>query len=672
MIEHPTLTYRSDIQGLRAIAILLVVLAHANIPLFSGGFVGVDIFFVLSGYLITGLLLKEYAENGRIRLAAFYARRLKRLLPALLAMICLTAVVGLLLLSSYEFKEQSRSIYYAAWWTSNLFFSFSELNYFAELQTKDLFLHTWSLGVEEQYYLVWPLLLIAALTILARRHRQSDRSTRLLFVLGTLFLASLGLSLYWSETRPLWSFYLMPSRIWQFALGGAVFIWLRRHIRDNGTATAARNYPKWAATAGTFGLILIVGSAVLLHSNITYPGYWALFPSLGTALVLAAGQVSTEKGTANLLAHPWLVWIGDRSYSWYLWHWPVLMLAFTLGINGRLETALLAAFSLLLAMFSYRYVELPFWKGRFSRLKPSRIILLSILAMLMVINGSFYSLSNLKPPPPSFSISATRSDIPEIYRYRCDDWFSSAKVRPCVFGDPKAQRTIVLIGDSVGAQWFSLVREIFPAPQWRLVVLTKSSCAIVDEDYFYDRIGGIYKVCTDWRNKVLDLLPSLTPDVVLIGSAANYGFTQSQWTEGTARVLARITAVTKYTLVIPGTPALGFDGPGCLERHIASAKPAEMDQNEPVCSQRLKNPQPANVSRYLGEATQRFSNAVLLDLNDLVCPDGRCSARSKDSGIVVFRDKNHLTDTFVRAQIPEVISRLKRSGLEPLLQDSPP
>ena len=175
------LSYRPDIQGLRAVAILLVVLAHAGIPAFSGGFVGVDVFFVLSGYLISGLLIQEYEANGNIRLVAFIGRRLKRLLPALLAMLCIVIVAASALLSAYQVEQQSASIVYAATWTSNIYFAVTTFDYFSTPQSQDLFLHTWSLGVEEQFYIFWPLLLLVSLAVMqkmgthgrAPRHKPS-------------------------------------------------------------------------------------------------------------------------------------------------------------------------------------------------------------------------------------------------------------------------------------------------------------------------------------------------------------------------------------------------------------------------------------------------------------------------------------------------------------------
>jgi peptidoglycan/LPS O-acetylase OafA/YrhL len=668
MANSATLSYRPDIQGLRAIAITLVVLAHAGVSAFPGGFVGVDVFFVLSGYLITGLLVREHASTGRIRLAAFIARRLKRLLPALLVMLVLVILIATALLSHYEVREQSASMVYAATWTSNLFFALSTLDYFSELQTRDLFLHTWSLGVEEQFYVIWPLLLLVTLAVLTRTLGRDGHHRQLIMVLGLLFAGSLVLSLYWAATLPLWSFYLMPSRIWQFALGAVVFAWFHGRSRVSGDISAPDSSRLWSKASGVIGLFLIIGSALLLHPNLTYPGFWALIPSAGAALVIAAGHQSESRsnGTGSLLAHPALVWVGDRSYSWYLWHWPVLMLGFAWGMQNRLvESTGLVALSLSLAILSYRWVEQPFWKGRLSQAAPARIIMLSVLAMLMVISsGQHYmrqSTENHQVENAPIAKDA-RSDIPVIYAHGCDTWHNSSDIQPCILGQPDASRTVVLIGDSIGAQWFSLLPGIFRSPEWRVVILTKSACAMVDEDYFYDRIGKIYTVCTDWRNAALDYLSALGPDLVFLGSASTYDFTETQWVDGSSRVLARLTEVAGQVIVIPGTPKMSFDGPGCLARRVQRA--TEPFDVLPACQESLTSTRDTDVARHLKLATERFPNVRLLNLNDLVCPNRQCSALNQD-GVVVFRDNKHLTDSFVRAQIPGVLSRLERVGVTP-------
>jgi len=651
MESRYSLRHRSDLQGLRAVAILLVVLNHALVPGFTGGFIGVDVFFVLSGFLITGILVREQRQTGSIAYPAFLARRLKRLFPALVFMLVLVWLLAPLLMSRYEYLQQTASAPFASTWTSNLYFAFSHKDYFAELQTRDVFLHTWSLGLEEQFYIFWPALLLVALAIAGWKRGGRISGTGLLTVFSLYFICSFALSRYWAEQQPLWAFYLMPSRIWQFALGASVFVWVDGNGFGKDKFLAQR---KWLLVGGT---ILIVGSAMLLHQNISYPGYWAILPSLGAVLVIASGSSTVQSGNNGILSHPILVWIGDRSYSWYLWHWPVLVLGLSWFADpGPIVITGLVLISLLLAAMSYRYVELPFWKGRLSTIPPTRTILTSILVMLVavVMLPIFHSWlgSGKRAMPSKFEIA--REDGPVFYRMGCDSWYRSAELRPCIASAPTSSRTVVMFGDSVGAQWFSLLPGIYKSPPWRFIVLTKSSCPIVDEDYFYDRIGKLYKVCNQWREAALDYLVSIKPDVIFIGNSTTYGFSRQQWIKGSERILRRLAPVAGKIVIIPGTQAFNMNGPSCLEK-----------KSREKCIQKI--PPTAyvkTVSGFLQKAAERFSNVKVLDLNDLVCPEGICAAET-DTGIVVYRDSMHLTDTFVRAQIPVVLHRLTRLGIRP-------
>jgi len=647
--------FRPDLQGLRAIAILLVVLAHANVSFLSGGFVGVDVFFVLSGYLITGLLNQELNQTGRIVFSRFYARRLKRLLPALMVMLLISAGGALWLLSDLEARAQLASAPFAASWTSNLYFVLRAVDYFNELASRDIFLHTWSLAVEEQFYLLWPPLLLAIAWLLHRARTNSGRRRIVWLGLGFLLMTSLGLAQDWTLSWPIAAFYLMPARIWQFALGALVYHRLAG-IAGATVPTPSGFSPITTCLTFGLGLIMIIGSALLLHPRLAYPGVWALAPSLGAALVITAGHsLSARKG--NPLAHPALVWLGDRSYSWYLWHWPILMLGFSLGLEDQpLANLGLILLSLLAALLSYRLVERPFWKGRFSHAMPKRILLLGFLTMAFGIAVLYYLLRGLAP---AFTFSASAAtirpaDIPVIYQMPCDAWYQHARVEPCVFGSADATKTVVILGDSIGLQWFSMVPALFPAPIWRTVVLTKSSCPMVDENFYYPRIKQVYSICTEWRNAVLAELERLQPDVLIIGSAATYDFTASQWIEGTARVLDRITNKVGNIFLIPGTPSLGFDGPGCVARALSPAGTVDRD----ACRARDRLALVAPVTDYLRQSVDRYPNSYLLDLNELVCPDGVCQALSSE-GLLVFRDSQHLTDRFVRARTPQIGYKLK-------------
>ena len=211
----------------------------------------------------------------------------------------------------------------------------------------------------------------------------------------------------------------------------------------------------------------------------------------------------------------------------------------------------------------------------------------------------------------------------------------------------------MLVGDSIGAQWFSALPLIFREPEWRVIALTKSACAMVDIDYFYPRIGKIYSVCTEWRDDAIRELEQIQPEVAFVGSAATYGFSELDWVEGSARLFERLSLSADRVVVIPGTPSLGFDGPGCIARGADERK----DTDPRACFAEGRMDAPRAVATHLQAAASRFGNVEILDLNDLVCPDNVCSALSID-GTPVFRDSQHLTDTFVRHQSVEIGKRL--------------
>ena len=365
---------RADIEGLRAVAILLVVLAHAGVPRLAGGFVGVDVFFVISGYLITGILVRA-AQAPRSALVDFYARRLRRLLPALLVVQLVSIALAMLLLAPQEQLTQIAGARAAVLWVSNFQFALSEIDYFGESAENALFLHTWSLSVEEQFYLVWPLLIFLAMGVW-RRGGSAIGQHRARYALALLAACGLIVPLLQTPIAPLQAYYLLPARFWQFALGGLLMLWqMRASARLTLTVAGAR----WAVAAG---LGLVGASAFMLDGTQPYPGAWAIAPTLGTAAVLAAGFGRPSGVTAMLAAAP-MQWVGRHSYGWYLWHWPLLLLGRALAPAGMaLGTALgLMALALALAVASQRWIEAPIRYSAHLARRPGLTIALAMSGM---------------------------------------------------------------------------------------------------------------------------------------------------------------------------------------------------------------------------------------------------------------------------------------------------
>ncbi|MES2625877.1 MAG: acyltransferase family protein [Pseudomonadota bacterium] len=611
--------YRPDIEGLRAVAILAVVACHAKLPFMQGGFVGVDIFFVLSGYLITGLLAKEINTTGRVNFLSFYARRFKRLLPGLALMLLVSSLAASLIIAPPSQIDQADMLPSAFLWLSNFKFINASFGYFDQ-DAVNLFLHTWSLAVEEQFYIVWPALILYFMR----------SSASLLGGLLLVFAGCLALSIFLSNVSPLWGFYFMPSRGWQFALGGIVCLlattWLPEKYYSAHTRTLA----------GFGGLAMILASILLIAEQTTYPGIAALTPSIGAALILFA-QKSPVSGALSIKP---MQAIGRVSYSWYLWHWPVLILGNAVYTSQSIWYQLfLVAVSLALADIAYLAVEAPIRNGSF---KPSRVVLASAALMGLGVSFSYgwaHKSAEWSLDPVQAELQLITNDRPQPYYAQCDDWYRSADIKACVFGNVTAPNTAVLFADSVGTQWFSALESMYTGEGWRLIVLTKSACPIVDAPVFNKEAGGEYLICGMWRNASLKYLAGIKPQVVFIGSADSYEYSDEEWIGGTERILKSLTAEKLY--IIGSTPRLPFDAPDCLAR--LDWQPTGVSHLNECQSMAIGN---QNVFNLLNQAASSHS-AKALNFNDLVCPDGMCSAET-------FRDAAHIKDSFVKSLAPEI------------------
>lgn len=620
-------TFRADIEGLRAVAILLVVAGHYAVPGFSAGFIGVDVFFVISGYLITSILVREREETGRIRLLRFYANRLRRLLPALATMLVVCGFLAWRFLPLNEHPAQSKAGAMAVLWVSNLFFAYADVDYFATETTGNAFLHTWSLGVEEQFYLVWPLLILLAAPFALGR---AKRLAALWCVIGCLSLIA---CLAWTQTQPMLAFYMMPARAWQFAVGALAWLCVR-HLPPSATKARA---------AGWTGVTLLAASLAFIGPSTPYPGLWALLPTLACAALLWAGGGTATLVTGALSTRPMQA-LGRLSYSWYLWHWPVLVIGqHLLPIHGHLRNTVLAlGVSLLAAVATHSLIENPIRFGRPARLRHAWQLGLALCLMVLVNSQMLrwnadanHALAHA-PDSPYRAIA----DIPVIYQDGCDDWFQSDELKPCVYGSNDAQNTAVLLGDSIGAQWFPALVEMFDPAEWRIVVLTKSACPIVDEPFFYQRIGREYVECAIWRERAIAWLQQNPAKHIFIGGSAAPEFSPEQWTQGTRRILDRLAPYTEAIHVIESNPTIGFNGPACL-----SQRPPE-ECTSPPASTRYPE-----VAGYLRQAIALQPKAHWLETASFVCPDGRCQALRTigTREIVVFRDSYHLTASFAAA-----------------------
>ena len=329
--------FNPGLQGMRGIAILLVLLNHAGVPGFGGGYIGVDVFFVISGYLIGGLLLRELTHKGHVDLWLFYARRIRRLFPAFAAVLVAVVAVVPWLYAPFEHGELMSSARASALYAANLWFASRSTNYFGGHTEANPLLHLWSLAVEEQFYLFWPLLMLLAYRLSSR---DAIRGTaRLIVITGVLSLIACVVI---SRLKLQYAFFLTPMRIWEFA-AGMVFA-----VRPNLGRTFK---PFTVAAIGAAGLLGIAGATLYFDERLGFPGAWAAIPVLGTMALLMVVRHASSSWVTRLLRSGPLTWVGDCSYSVYLWHWPLMIFAVLLFPHGDVWLTLsVIALSLLLAV----------------------------------------------------------------------------------------------------------------------------------------------------------------------------------------------------------------------------------------------------------------------------------------------------------------------------------
>ncbi len=446
------LAYRRDIDGLRAIAVLAVVLFHFGVPGVTGGFVGVDVFFVISGFLITSIIWRE-REAGRFSFVDFWARRARRILPALIVMMFLSLVVGWFLLAPKDYSELGRSISNQVIFISNLFFMRQD-GYFESASDMKPMLHTWSLSVEEQFYILFPLLLVVLSSRL--KHWRSA-----LFV---LLLVSFAASVWAVSRQPEKAFFLLPMRAWELLAGSMLAVM---------PAGTRRTSPMLAQLVSLLGLGLVLIAIVGYDESTAFPGAAALLPVLGVVgLIWANGQHTTLVG--QVLSSRVLVGIGLISYSWYLWHWPVLVFGKYAGVFGLAPwmLAVLCVLSLVLGYGSWRFVEGPFRERRLlpsnrSMLATGLIVLISLglLGKSLVWTDGFAQ----RLSPQALQFAQARTWSPTLMKCLADDkknkhpefchyGVQTGPARALVWGDSHATALTPALDDTARSEHFSITQ----------------------------------------------------------------------------------------------------------------------------------------------------------------------------------------------------------------------
>jgi peptidoglycan/LPS O-acetylase OafA/YrhL len=684
--------FRPDVAGLRAVAILLVVLYHVPVRALSGGYVGVDVFFVISGFLITRQLVRELRARGRISFLAFYARRARRILPAATLAVMATAIASAVVLNPLAAQRALNDGLSAVYFGANVHFAAQGADYFNAGLSPSPVQHYWSLSVEEQFYIVWPLLLIvASLVWLTGRHADAAEWNSIrrpalavvAFVLVLAVAASLFASIRQTATNPSWAYFSILTRAWELAVGALVALAL---------PSAKRLDPRLAVPLTWAGLACIGVAAASFSDATAYPGQAALLPVLGATAVIAGGSAASHRwGAGALLGTPPFQRTGEWSYSWYLWHWPALVLAAALLGHALTEAQGLAvaAISLGIAVISFVVVERPIRRVQVLVRRPSLGLafggaLVGCAIGVVALSSSLVGLpvptaaaapvltsratkeltasqlradliagaktrgtpANLLPP----LITATRA-LPLIVVNGCHLQHPGIRSEPCIYGDTTSSSSVVLFGDSHAAAWFPALDPISKEQHWRLVDLTKAGCPPAEVNI--DFAGSIYTNCTLWRRNAEAQIAALHPALVILewaryieapearpltGVPTGFG---STWQNGVAAIFSFLHRNADHVLFVSDGPTLDQWAPDCVSGHLSNVRPCTVKRHAAVRLPRTKAQELALAKR---------EGISTLDPTSWFCAPTVCPVIV--GNILLYRDNAHMTPAWSRFIAP--------------------
>ncbi len=688
---QPGLAHRADVQGLRAVAVALVVLDHLGGLGVPGGYLGVDVFLVLSGYLITALLLAEVERTGRVSLRSFWARRARRILPAASLVTIATVVAAVQVLPLLEAREVVVDALWATGFAANIRFALVGTDYFAAGEPTSPLQHYWSLSVEEQFYVLWPLLLLLAALAAGRRSRSARRT------IAVVVLLTVTLSFAWSvhaaATSPVTAYFSTFARAWELGVGAGCAVLL---------AARPQGLPRRVAEPlALLGVVGVAVPAVVLDAGTPFPGWAALAPVLAAAALVVSGAAragAPRTVVARVLGWRPLTVLGDWSYSIYLVHWPVLVLV-RAGLDGRslglVDKALLCVVVVGLGALSFRFVETPFRSGlTWRRTGPALAIYPVCLALVLtsaagaravvaerlgggggaavtvgqyagrglggdryveLVEASVLAAHDGRAVPGD--LDPPLAEVPEAIAPigACDYRTGTREV--CPLGDPTASRTVVLVGDSHARALSPAVVAIGEDLGYRVVVLVYSGCMTTAAVQVEPRVRTPWQACEDFKRWSLETIGDISPELVVVSTHAGQLVDPATGDvvgpgRGTPREDYRAVLEAGYrdaftalaeragrVVVVGGTPRLSEATGTCLTR-------GSPDLGDCL----LSAGRAARAYDRASYVAARESGAGVVDARRWFCVDDECPAVV--GSFVTMRDREHVTPDYARWLAP--------------------
>lgn len=704
----PESKYRRDIQGLRAVAVILVVLDHAGVRYLSGGYVGVDVFFVVSGFLITGLLLKGVEQHGHVSFVDFYIRRAKRILPAATLTLVATIVAAYFLLNVVRARAAIWDSVWASLFAANIRFAEQGTDYFAQGQPPSPIQHFWSLSVEEQFYFAWPAMLAITLfgvaigsRTIGRRRARGGRPVvrtwarrRLLAVALVVAVASLAWSIVQTNDDPTSAYFSTLTRAWELALGAILAI----------VGSQVPRLPSVVqVVAGALGLAAIGVAAVTYSSTTPFPGYAALLPTLGTALVIVAGMRGTDAGAGRLLSTTPMQFVGDRSYALYLWHWPVLVIAAQYA--GRdlsvVTNLLLLGGAFALSVASYALVENPIRRSDWSpsatgTLVPASVAAVAVAAAfaLSSIDGRVLDVDVAVAAPttglrqPAGAVSTGTRPLPAVvaavaaarrgaklpsglvpppdrlldaeYLYFFPDGCApvtdeQTSSKLCRLGDASATKSIVVFGDSHAQMWMPTILAMAERDNWAVIPVVKSRCnpSTWLGNGYPGTAASVLRQCRAWYRWASAKVKALRPDVVLVTGCCSGAVeaTAASTIQAYTSLAATVRRAAKSVIVIGDSEGVEQQPVDCLLRRKASMKTCTTTRNDLHFS---LNDDTAAITKRKGIG--------FLSTRGWFCSGYQCPMVVGRT--VVYRDTGHITRPYALALVPAFRAAFRRCVLD--------
>jgi peptidoglycan/LPS O-acetylase OafA/YrhL len=698
--------FRPDVEGLRGLTLLAILGFHVAMPGMGGGFVGPDIFFFISGFVITGQLWREVSTTGTIGLRKFYGKRARRLLPVSATVGVVTAIASALLLPPLQAKSALMDGIASALYVPNFWFIGQQVDYFADNVLASPFQHYWTLGVEEQFYLIWPPMIVGTAWLIRRMRRRAKTDAPLsktpFVVLVTLVaVLSFALSLMITYVMPLAAYFSLPTRAWQLAGGALVAL----------TVGQWRRLPKRVAmTMGWVGLALILFACAYLTPATPYPGTAALLPWLGTALVIGAGCAIPTQGCGRVLAVAPMRALGRWSYSWYLWHWPALvfapiLLGHPLGLAGNVVVVLISGG---LAVLTLRFVENPLRYAAFLRRSPAKSLAVGGLSSALAASVSVVLLlwvSSIPLPVPvgrgaqATPLTITPGPVQNVFSQVQTAVASSADLEAvpsnlsppladapgevsamlfngclraplqsgqpeCAMGDTASKTTVAVVGDSHASMWIPALQQIGRQRPWRLEAMAKTACPMMDLPIakpLVSRLVEYIQRCEQWRGQIIARLRAERPELVVVSVFRGYTATNSHgflsgftsydpaWIDALTRLVRQLRETGAKVLVLGPLPQLNTSVPGCLSEHLDDAT---------ACSPPMSTA--FNRSGIAAEAAAvNAGGGQYADLTELFCTANRCPVIVGNT--LVYVDAGHLTLEYSRLLAPALAALADRA-----------